>query len=140
MKLFAQPQTGAVNLLAGVPKHLGYHAAVAPHTLATRTTLSVVAGKRVCVSGIGLSLSIATVATTDGESEILAVVTKSGGAEFEIGSLIHHSITNSREIALSLPLNFWLVEGDVMRIRTIDAKVGGTMLFNSEIPYTEFDI
>lgn len=114
-------------------------AGIAPHTTTIRTTYTVPAGKKTFIESASAFLVRDVVAGTPGRSRAYMDVTPSGGSGVIVAyAAIHQGTLGDASRSASSPLGT-MFPGDVLRILSTDAAVGGSCEYASHAMLVEFD-
>jgi len=111
-----------------------------PHSVTSRSTYTVPAGKRALIVSVNAQAYRTSTPTTPGEWGFTGSIKPSGGAT----AIYFRSLSSSNVAYTSIAhvdvLNIFLNAGDVIDIQTNDGSIGGTIRYNTGILYKEFDL
>lgn len=140
MKFSRSGIPGNVSRIYQVPKGINYTAGAGVHGQLTRATYSPVEGKAIILSSAHIQMMIDVSGTGTNVIEGIVSVQKSGGAQLivlQCGIYIN-TVQLIKDAWLSA--NYYLTEGDSIRILTSDARTTGGAQWNINVSFTEFDV
>jgi len=132
----ARPAYYDRNATTGV---FSYDAAnIAPHSLTTRWTTTVAAGKKAFVESGTARLIRYTAATLAGQANVQIQVT-SGATQIDLFNCFLYSNTVNTLVTGSVPTQVTLYAGETLAATTADASTGGTTYIGMFGKTTTFD-
>ncbi len=124
----------------GTTQTIFYQASgVAPHTLTTRSTYTVPAGKKSQVTRIRLAHIRSTVATTVGKVQALLSYVPAVAAGLNLALVQAIATTVGAGDELNSVAFDVLLAGDTIRLQTVDASTGGAIDYDLGVVLIEYD-
>ena len=111
--------------------------AIAPHGLANRSSYTVPTGKRTMIDSVTAGLEQETLATTAGFARSSVVYQETGDLRYLVQAVTYEVAAGTRD-HWHLSQCGLMLAGEVIRIRTIDGKTGGTMAYHAHFKLLEF--
>lgn len=138
MKIHNTPGAGAPPAGAGLPISFNFGDSLGPHTLTTRVSYTVPAGKQAIVSGIATHIQRTATAGTLGDSEVLIGILPSGGSLINVFRGFTFSNVTANHDTRSIVADYLLLEGDELRLETVIGGVGGLLDLVGTVSVVEF--
>jgi len=140
MKFSLSGLTSNVSRINQVPKGINYTAGAGVHAQTTRATYSIPENKAILVSSAHIQMMVDVAGTGSNVIEGLVSIQKNGGAQLIVLQCGIYINTVQLIKDAWMNTNYYLTEGDVLRLLTTDARTTGGCQWNMNISFTEFDI